>query len=196
MKVKLYPLSSLIKDMARNQQDMEQFTVSYNNIAFDIVLDIGSTPFELMVGAVHHNWASVMEMHKGYEVEMPDKDYYALLRILNVKPNESHITSSKFLFYIASKAPTHCSNMIIQPTHITRFRAIHIKDADEPEKTVFKGWNNHVKDHKTAHNFEKTELLLGKRCADYCRAHNISSLWTTPDKAGEGCKAYYPWDNP
>lgn len=127
MKVRLYPLSSLIKDMARNKQDIEQFTVVYNSILFDVLIDISCTPFELMVGAVYKNWASVMKMYKGYEVEMSDYDYYALLNILNFKPNESHITSSKFLFHIANNAPVHCSHTIVQPHHVVRFRASQIR---------------------------------------------------------------------
>ena len=46
-------------------------------------------------------------------------------------------------------------------------------------------------DKKTARNFDKTEKLLGKRVADYCREHNISSIWS--DKTNEKKKVTYPW---
>ena len=60
-------------------------------------------------------------------------------------------------------------------------------------KIYFKGWNNRVLDKKTARNFDKTEKLLGKRVADYCREHNISSMWS--DKTSEKKKVTYPWQN-
>ena len=65
------------------------------------------------------------------------------------------------------------------------FRKKYIKAADEPDKTVFVGWNDHKLDKRVARNFGKTELFLGKKVADFCRCNNISSLWTSPEKASE-----------
>ena len=60
-----------------------------------------------------------------------------------------------------------------------------------PEKIYFKGWNDHIKDHNKARNFEKTEFYFGKEIADYCRKNNISSLWT--HIASEKKLYYNPW---
>lgn len=76
---------------------------------------------------------------------------------------------------------------------MVRYRQHTIKDSDEQWKIYFKGWNNHVLDKKTARNFDKTEKLLGKRVADYCKEHNISSIWF--DKTSEKKKVTYPWQN-
>ena len=88
-----------------------------------------------------------------------------------------------FLKYISNHAPHKCKRRIVDPMYLVRYRQHKIKDSDEPWKIYFKGWNNHVLDKKTTRNFDKTEKLLGKRVADYCREHNISSIWS--DKTNE-----------
>jgi hypothetical protein len=40
-------------------------------------------------------------------------------------------------------------------------------------------------DGKSPRIFDKTRLFLGDKVAYFCIKHNISSLWTTPDKASE-----------
>ena len=99
----------------------------------------------------------------------------------------------QFRKYISNHAPHKCKRRIVDLAYLVRYRQHTIKDSDEPWKIYFKGWNNHVLDKKTARNFDKTEKLLGKRVADYCREHNISSMWS--DKTSEKKKVTYPWQN-
>ena len=75
----------------------------------------------------------------------------------------------QFRKYISNHAPHKCKRRIVDPAYLVRYRQHTIKDSDEPWKIYFKGWNNHVLDKKTARNFDKTEKLLRKRVADYCR---------------------------
>lgn len=191
-KTYLTQLSPLTSDMCKSKKDIEQFYVTYSNVKFDIIYDISKTPFELLIGAINHNWATTLEIKRGFYTNMPDSDFYSLCDILNLKPGKESLTSSKFLKYIASKSPAKCSGRPIDPSHLARYRCKRIKTADEPEKIYFVGWNNHLKDKRKAHNFDKTELFFGKRVADYCRKNNISSMWT--DKRYDSSKASYPWD--
>lgn len=93
-------------------------------------------------------------------------------------------------YNLSTNAPTSCSLKPVQPSHIMPFRKKYIKSSDEPNKTVFVGWNDHKLDGKSARNFDKTRLFLGDKVADFCIKHNISSLWTTPDKASEKAITY------
>lgn len=192
MLISLYQLRQLTSHMRKSRKDIEQYYITYSNGKFDIIYDISKTPFELLIGAVNYNWACVLEVIDGFYTSMPDSDFYSLCNILNLKPGKEHFTSFMFLNYIASKSPTQCTNQIVDPSHLSKFRNKKVKSADEPEKIYFVGWNNHLKDKRKARNFDKTELFFGKRVADYCRKNNISSMWT--DKRYDSSKASYPWD--
>ncbi len=188
--VNLYGLSNLIKDMRRHDQDIDEFYFSYNSIHFHAILDIGTVPFQLLLGTVSHNWACVLEIGVGYLTSMGTSDFMKLCDILHLKPGKGKFTSFVFLKYIDTHAPTSCSQKPVQPSHIMPFRKKYIKSSDEPNKTIFYGWNDHKFDGKSARNFDKTRLFLGDKVADFCIKHNISSLWTTPDKASEKAITY------
>lgn len=44
------------------KKSIEQFEITYNNVTFDCVLDIGINPFELMIGVKRHNFACVFQL--------------------------------------------------------------------------------------------------------------------------------------
>lgn len=178
MKVKLNELHLLCSSMFKNNIAIEQFYVIYNNIKFDVIFDIGSKPFELLIGAISYNWACTLKLSVGYFAEMTDSDFFALCNILNLKPSKESLTSFKFLKFIASKAPKESRCTLVEPSHLIPFRKKSLKASDESDKIYFVGWNNHIKDKRIARNFYKTEKLLGKTVADYCREHNISSMWS------------------
>lgn len=178
-------IANLIKDMRRHDQDIDEFTFTYNTVQFCAIIDIGIEPFQILLGATNHNWACVLNVRSGYKTYMDKDAFMTLCNILHLKPGKGSFISFDFLRYINSHVPSSCSLKPVQPSHIMPFRKQYIKSSDEPDKTIFIGWNDHKLDKKMARNFEKTELFFGKKVADYCRIHNISSLWTTPDKARE-----------
>lgn len=49
---------------------------------------------------------------------------------------------------------------------------------------------------REAHIFDKTEKYFGKKVAYYCRTHNITSQWITPEQSKiKGIKTVkFPWD--
>lgn len=188
----LTQLRALTSDMAKSGKDIEQFYVIYANVRFDVIYDISKIPFELLIGAINHSWACTLEISRGFATYMSNNDFYSLCDILNLKPGKEYFTSFMFLNHIASKAPAKCSKQVVDPSHLSRFRNKEVKTSDEPDKIYFVGWNNHQKDKRKAHNFDKTELFFGKRVADYCRTNNISSRWT--NKKYESCNASYPWN--
>ena len=187
---KMYGLSNLIKDMRKHDQDIDEFSFTYNKVVFTAIIDISNVPFQMLLGTKLKNWACVLDIEVGYSVMMDGRDFSKLCAVLGLKPGKGSFVSSMFLNYINTHAPSKCSLKPVQPSHIMPFRKKNISKTDEPDKDVFLGWNDHVLDGRNAHNFAKTELFLGKKVADYCKAHNISSMWTTSDKAMEKTVSY------
>lgn len=170
----------------RANQDRDRFIFSYNGIKFDAIFIVDGSPYKLLVGTIKRNYACILECHPGYRISMEDRDFYALCNILNLTPDKEKFTSIAFLSYIAKNCPDKYSGKPVQPSSMRHY----LRDAlttEEKEKDIFVGWNDHVKDGKTARNFETTEKYLGKKIADFCRANNISSMWTSA-KAGEAEK--------
>lgn len=181
MQFTFYKLKPLCSDMRRNNKSIEQFYVTYANTKFDIVIDIDSQPFQMMIGVVDKNMAFVLDIHIGFKTEIPEDIYFKLCSILDLNYKDDHFSSFAFLSFVDKHIPNKSKKEIVNPDHLLPFRKHTCSDKDENLKTRFKGWNDHTKDKKQARNFEKTELFFGKTVADYCRAHNISSLWTYPD---------------
>ena len=88
-----------------------------------------------------------------------------------------------FLHFISEHAPTHCSPFPVQPQIMQRYYSNRATEIDPADRTVFYRWKDQFKEGKQAHNFSKTEFYFGKRVADYCRKHNISSQWLPPEQA-------------
>ena len=181
MKYYFKNLMPLYRDMLSVRKSLEHFELAYNKVQFDIILDIGSVPFQMMIGAKHQNLAFVLELETGFATTVSNDIYYQLIQLLDLNYKDNGFTSYSFLKYIDSHVPASCDKRIMNPDLLLRFRPYHHSDPDEACKTRFYGWNDHTKDNKQARNFSKTERYLGKAVADFCRAHNISSLWTTPN---------------
>lgn len=190
--VKLFELKALTSSMAKSKKDIEQFYITYANVQFDVIYDISKSPFELLIGAVGLNWACVLKIKQGFATQMSDTDFYELCKILNLKPGKETFTSYKFLEFVVDKAPKHCSKTPVHPDHFIKFIKRNKRIVSESDKIYFKGWNNHVKDGRMAHNFDKTELFFGKHIAEYCRQNNISSVWT--DVKPNNILIKNPWD--
>lgn len=173
--VSLFQLRQLTSSMRKAGKDIEQFNAKYANLTFDVIYDISHSPFELLIGAPYTNWGCILKIEQGFRTKMSDEDFYTLCNLLNLKPSKETLTSFKFLLNIACQAPKKCTNEIVDSIHLIPFRKNKIKNTEEPNKIYFIGWNNHLKDKRQAHNFEKTELFFGKKVADYCKKHNISS---------------------
>ena len=186
---KLDGFRSLCSSMRSMDKDIEQFTVKYNGVSFDCILDIGTTPFELMIGSSANNFACILQVRAGFICSMPYADFCRLRDILHLHANsEQPFTSKKFLKYIGDHAPLQASFEMVKPAVLLPFRESRMSDANRREGFVFLRWLRHEgfnNGHVTAQNLEKTRLLLGAGASEFCREHDISSQWTTdPAKAG------------
>lgn len=182
--------------MKKAEKDFEKYTFEFAKTTFEVIFDVGSNPPQLLVGTINKNWATVIDIdvENDFWAEMNPDDFFALRNVLFLNYVDGSFRSVNFLYRIGENAPKTQSNRRVKPSELIQYRASKIKKSDEPEKTVFKGWNDHILDGKTARNFDKTEKFLGKRVADFCRENNISSIWTTPDLEKEPDVIKYPWE--
>ena len=139
---KMYGLSNLIKDMRKHDQDIDEFSFTYNKVVFTAIIDISNVPFQMLLGTKLKNWACVLNIEIGYSVTMDGDDFSRLCSILNLKPGKGSFTTFMFFSYINSHAPSACSLKPVQPSHIMPFRKKYITRADEPDKDIFLGWND------------------------------------------------------
>lgn len=192
MKYRMYTLSAFIKSMREQKLDLSEFVFSYNKINFDVIMDISTIPFQMLLGAQSINFAIVLNVEQGFSIDFPDEAFYELCNKLHLIPGKETFTSFLFLSYISRRVPTTSNTSVVQPSHILPFRKHLINKNDEADKTVFIGWNDHKRDKRKARNFDKTELFFGKQVADFCRKNNISSIWGIAAKEKEIDATYPP----
>lgn len=166
----------LLIDMKKHKVEKEHYKFMFNGFTFDVILSFVLDSYELLVAIHTHNWGCVLKMNKYYYVEMSNEDYFSLCNILNLNWNENHFSSAAFLRLLSQNAPLTSSCLGV--THNELRRYLPYRYVDEADKIYFCGWNDHKSDNRKAHNFDKTEYYFGKSVADYCRKHNISSLWS------------------
>lgn len=175
---KLFGIKNLYYDMRKNKKTRERFEFAYNRIYFEVIFLIDRQPFELLIGIIGHRLAFVTKMEPGFiVVPIPDEVYYQLLEILNLQAADEHFTSYTFWAIVGRNCPVRCTGQVVQPHRVAEYKRNALPD-DERESIYFVGWNDHVADGRKARNFEKTRLLLGDEVADYCKANNISSMWS------------------
>ena len=179
----------LIIDMRNNNTDKEHYHFDYNGFRFDVILSIVQNGYEILTAIHTENWGCVLSMNNNYYVEVPDNVYYSLRKILHLNWSTNHFNSIVFLQLLSENSPKHSSGSGVDYTEIRKF--LPYRRVDDAEKIYFCGWNDHIKDGRKAHNFDKTEFFFGKRVADYCRNNNISSMWT--DLIKDEKKYNDPW---
>lgn len=174
----------LINDMIDNNIDREHFIAVYARVTFDVIITLDAVPHEILIGGRGINWACVMTISDDLEIIMPDNDFYSLRNSLELHANGiEKFGSYIFLKAISEQAPHISARVLVQPAVMQRWYPDRIRNADPEERTVFYRWVEQDQCGRQAHNFNKTEVYFGRNVADYCRRHNITSQWLTPEKA-------------
>lgn len=187
---------SLINDMLKKGSDREHFRVTYARVIFDVIVSLDIYPHEILIGGRGINWACILEISDNLEIFMPDRDFYALRDALSLNSSgKEKFGSYIFLKYISEHAPQFCAGIPVQPEVMQHWYPNRINNIDSMRRTVFYRWVEQNKSGNKAHNFEKTEAYFGKIVADYCRRHNITSQWLTPEQANKMNiqMVRYPW---
>jgi len=169
-------LRDLVTDMKFKRVDKERFSFTYAKQTFDCILSFRGDEYELLVGIHALNYGFVVDINSRYVATLKERDYYNLRGRLGLTFNSDHFTSNVLLNLLSSRIPASSAGTHIVYSVMRDF--VKCRNVEKSNKIFFCGWNDHTKDGRTARNFDKTEFFLGKTIADYCRAHNISSMWS------------------
>ncbi|CED90454.1 DUF6037 family protein [Actinomyces succiniciruminis] len=167
-------------------------TVSAGNThRFDALLAAeGDQPWTLLIAIIGpHHWAHTYDVDTNPStgdlraVAYLGDDYASLLDALGIGGSgTSHWPPGDLLDAADNAAKTSQPRAWIPPQDLPKAARTNIEEAD---KTAFFGWIDHVAHPNTGHatrdNLDKTRRLLGKDIYTFCKDHDVSSRWTTPD---------------
>ena len=162
----------LIQDMIRNDVYKEHYCFDFNGFRFDVVFSIVQNGYEVLVAIHKENWGCVLNIDKNYFVEMDSYTYHTLCRILGLNWKNDGFNSAVFLRLLSEKSPQYSNCRGVDYKDLRLY--IPYRSVEEKDKIYFCGWNDHTKDKRKAHNFDKTEFFFGKKVAEYCKANNFS----------------------
>lgn len=185
----LEPLKTLVVDMRAKSVEKEHFSFVYARMTFDCIFAFCANEYELLIGIHSENFGLIIPVNERFVAALSAANYYALRDVLKLTAKGDGFTSNIFLKLLSSKIPCCSSGVHIASEEMIKY--VKCRHVDEADKIYFKGWNDHTKDGRVARNFDKTEFYFGKTVADYCRVHNISSLWTDIISEKESC--HMPW---
>lgn len=173
-----------------NNVEKEHYQFTYNGFKFDVILSIVNSGYEILVAIHTHNWGCVLKMSNNFIIEVPDDVYFSLCKVLHLNWNINHFNSVAFLRLLSENSPRKSNCQGVDYKELRKY--LLYRHVDEKDKIYFCGWNDHTKDKRKAHNFDKTEFYFGKSVANYCRENNISSLWSDIAKNEQRLKM--PWN--
>lgn len=149
-----------------------------NRAELEVVFVIDVAPNALLIGVSSARpYAFRIDVTDGCEVVPHLKEHYGkLLDALGIEPNPANpFGTIKFFRQLDDHVPQRPSGVFQSPELVARLW----NDFEESDKSFFVGWVAHNDGrHVTAGNLAKTDLLLGRDVADFCRRHNISSRWS------------------
>lgn len=190
-KLRLSNLEYLVNDMLRHNVDKTKFAFSYAKTDIDVIVAIMSAGYELLLGLrTKKPEAFIIYVDSNFVAELTSNDYFRLCAAFNLNYDNDKFSSNVFLNLLSLNIPKQYSGQQCMYKDLIPF--VKARTVEESDKVYFKGWNDHIKDGRKARNFDKTEFFFGKTVADYCRQHNISSIWT--DKISEEYTYSNPWN--
>lgn len=185
--MKMTQLPTLYYAMKNEQRTVEGFNFKLKGVTLDVVFAIDSEPFTLLIGIKTHNFFFTVPVYRGFWVNaLEDSTFYALRNLLGFEKQGDKFASLKFLAEVDGHTPSHCAKKPLQPHEL--FEVLPPEErrkVEESDKIYFVRWDYHRNDGRKARNFEKTRIMTGSQeIADFCRTHNISSVWTDRPEDG------------
>ncbi len=178
-----YTLTNL-KQLYAKMKDAEVsstiFQYSYHSKPFSCILLIDCEPFLLYITALGKPPFSIeLNINKGFKIEacLNSTDYYNLVKYLELKRDDQNPFKPLYFFQALNDILTNIS--VKKPRYTEVLEVVRLyRDIEEKDKIYFCGWRKNSYCNVTPQNLEKTQSAFGKKYADFCKAHNISSCWT------------------
>lgn len=177
--MQLTGLKSLYADMKRQKLERTIFKVLINNISFEVIYFIDSSPHSLAIGVKGKNFFFEIPVEKGFHIKTwLGENYSKVCEILGLKYDETNkYSSNKFFSEINKGIPSKVTNINI-PTY--KDIAPYRRDVEEADRIYFYGWkeNDKTGGNVKPKNLEKTRAWLGENAFRMCKKYNVSSRWT------------------
>lgn len=166
--------------MKKNHIEKEHFSFRFKKHTFDAIFSICGEKYELLLAIHAVNWGCLIPMESDFSAAIDMSKFQQLKQVLKLNPANSSLTPCNFLFLVSRNVPSTSSLKGVSVSELRQY--VQYRSVDEQNKIYFRDWNDHVKDGRKARNFDKTEFFFGYSVAEYCRKHNVSSLWTDVPK--------------
>lgn len=179
--MKLDGLKDLYKDMKRNSVMREQFQYRHNNVTFDIIFFIDSSPFQLLFGAIGHQCSFFVNVVPGFQISpviTPTSAYHDLCKALGLTYDPANpFSTAKFFADFALHIPSSISSKKASILPVNCKYSIE----DDENKIHFSHWKNNSdkSGNVTAGNLKKTGDAYGPEIRDFCQRKNVSSCWSS-----------------
>lgn len=188
MFMKLSNLKELYKDIKRNSRTYDVFDFTKNTIAFNILFDINTAPFKLIIFKKRSSEYIKVDVTHGFNVHphLSKENYDKLMNMLELQYKKGNPFSTKVFFEeLNQKIPLKVSRKSIGIQKLS-----YIYECEEADKIYIKeirNWDNypHLNKSCSHKNKEKTRLLYPE-VYEQIKDKNISIFYT--DKKREGRK--------
>lgn len=191
--MKLSGLVPLYRSMKEQNIERYKFRYTLNHLTFDCLFFIDTTPFELVMGCLRHNFVIFKNIEQGFEVHTfiePKKTYWDLVNALKTTNDSANALNPREFFSQFNENIPKCANPKNVPT--TSDIAPYYSNIEEADKIYFCGWlDNNLRNNRVSDsNLEKTQRLLGKKAYEFAKRRNQSTRWT--DERGKEVVLWFP----
>lgn len=182
--MKLNGLKKIYLKIKHQNETYGVFDFKTNGVDFDIYFDIAKIPFRLGFLPIGSNIQIWLDVKNGFEIDykLPQKDYYNLIKLLNLKTNKNKpFQPFNFFKQFDSAIPDNIKTLTNSDRVIITKKITPIEEA---EKTIYDGlieWGKGNSGKKRSpENLEKTRLLL-PNVYNAIKDKNISVRYKTPE---------------
>ncbi|MBG9445297.1 DUF6037 family protein [Cytobacillus firmus] len=176
----LNKLKELYKDIKRNNLTYDVFDFTKNNIDFNVLFDINSTPFKLIMIKKRSSDYIIIDVHNGFKINphLSRDKYDTLVSMLGLQFKKGNPFSTKEFFEeLNQKIPSNISRK-----NISRNTIFTIYQCEEKDKVYIKeirNWDTypHLNKSCSPENKEKTRLLYPDLYEEI-KDKNISVFYT------------------
>jgi hypothetical protein len=179
--MRLTGLEALYRSMQAQGIGRAKFRYPRNHLVFECLFFIDTTPYELVMGGVGHNFVIFKDVSATFEITPyidPTETYSALRQAIFQNAGNAHrLSVSDFFNEFNQHIPANVTRRdVVTPDDVVRY----YPDIEESAKRYFLGWldNNAAENSVTPRNLDKTRRLLGQRAHDFSLRRNQSTRWT------------------
>lgn len=178
--IHLYKLLPIQREMVKKNQLVTSFKYDYKSVSLNILFYCLEQNILVVTKENSEEYVSFL-INKDFslDLDMEHEDYKKLIKLLSIRYSKKNpFVPSNFFFDLSQSIPEY-SSIKEENIHLTKYYVY--KYIDDAYKTKFVRFINHGLDGNkvSVKNLNKTAIYFGKKEANKCKKHNISSAWTS-----------------